>query len=37
MAHRDATQAQRVIGVELEAQPEYKKMRVLAQEIARRR
>jgi DNA gyrase subunit B len=35
VSYRDATQAERVIGVELAAQPEYKKLRILAKEIAR--
>jgi DNA gyrase subunit B len=35
VSYRDATQAERVIGVELAAQPEYKKLRVLAKEIAK--
>jgi DNA gyrase subunit B len=35
LSYRDATQAERVIGVELAAQPEYKKLRSLARDIAK--
>jgi DNA gyrase subunit B len=35
LSYRDATNAERVIGVELAALPEYKKLRILARQVAR--
>jgi DNA gyrase subunit B len=35
VCYRDATNAERVVGVELASQPEYKKLRVLSRQVAR--